>query len=421
VTMPSPRLMETIAKVKTESGTTKIAEGFDDVLPWFEPNDEGLGKLGHYTILECIGRGGMGVVFRARDNSLHRDVAVKVLAPSYAMNDSAQKRFIREAHAVARVQHANVVAIHAVEEGGKIPFFVMELVNGPSLQDLLEERGNLSVDETIKLGIQIADGLEAAHQKNVVHRDVKPANVLLTPDTKTAKVSDFGLAYIADQTALTRSGIIVGTPAFVAPENIDESTVPDHRSDLFSLGSVLYRMVSGEVPFRGGSTLATLHKISTATPPPLREHNADTPQWLVEVIEKLHEKSPADRFASAADVARCLRAGVAGQTVEIPRSKTAASRAATSSKTNSSATNTDKPTSLLNIILTVALAGIVFYAAWLVADNYISGGSPIPAVNGHDEEEDDHDRDEDDRDKDDRDKHERDEEEHDEDDHDEDD
>ncbi|MFT5526230.1 MAG: serine/threonine protein kinase [Pirellulaceae bacterium] len=347
-------------------------------------------------------------MFRARDNSLHRDVAIKVLAPSYAMNASAKKRFIREAHAVARVQHPNVVAIYAVDEDAKIPFFAMELVKGPNLQDLLEQRGSLSVDETVKLGIQIAEGLDAAHKQQIIHRDVKPANVLLSADTKTAKVSDFGLAYIADQTALTRSGIIVGTPAFVAPENIDESSTPDHRSDLFSFGSVLYRMIAGEVPFRGSSTLATLHKISTTTPPPLSDHALDTPAWLVAIVERLHAKSPDERFASAADVAKCLRAGAAGKTVELPRPSLPTTKTSTWQ-------NFAVGSKLRNSLLAMAVALVIVYTAWLIADNYIFNGAPLPASNGH-REENDHDKHE--HEDDDHDRHERDEHEDDEDEHD---
>jgi len=264
-----------------------------------------LGRLDHYEMLAVIGRGGMGIVLKAFDKKLQRVVAVKVLAPHLAAGDLARQRFVREARAAAAVRHDNVVGIHAVEDAGRIPYLVMEFIDGLSLEDRLREGGPLAVEEILQVGQQIAAGLAAAHQQGLVHRDIKPANILLENNTRRVKITDFGLARAVDDTSLTQSGFVVGTPAYMSPEQASGDPV-DHRSDLFSLGTVLYRLCTGGPPFHAASTPEMLKRVRDDPPRPPREVNADVPAWLETLISRLHAKNPADRFQTAAEVAEAL-------------------------------------------------------------------------------------------------------------------
>ena len=205
--------------------------------------------------VEVIGRGGFGVVLRAFDDRLHRIVAIKVLAPPYAAVGSARKRFIREARAAAAVKNEHVVGIYDVQEDANPPYLVMELIEGMSLQDKLDKQGTVGVKEILRIGLQTAEGLAAAHKQGLVHRDVKPANILLENGVERVKITDFGLARAADDASLTQSGTVAGTPTYMSPEQANGDAV-DHRSDLFSLGTVLYAMCTGHSPFRGNNTHA---------------------------------------------------------------------------------------------------------------------------------------------------------------------
>jgi hypothetical protein len=276
---------------------------FDFLAPPREPGH--LGRLGHYEIHALIGQGGMGVVFKAFDETLDRIVAVKVLAPQYASNATARRRFVREAKAIAAVVHEHVVTIHAVEETGLIPFLVMQCIHGKSLQDRLEQTGPLEVKEILRIGMQTARGLAAAHAQGIVHRDVKPANILLENGVERVKISDFGLARAVDDASITQSGVIAGTPMYMSPEQANSQPV-DPRSDLFSLGSVLYALGAGHPPFRADSTPAVLMRVVADSPRPLREINADIPDWLAAIIARLHAKKPEDRFQSAKELADLL-------------------------------------------------------------------------------------------------------------------
>src|SRR5262245_46493 len=199
---------------------------------------ESLGRLAHYEVLEVLGRGGYGIVVRAFDETLQRVVAIKVLAPGVATTSPARKRFLREARAAARVRHDNVVQIYAVEEQ-PLPYLVMEYIPGQTLQQHLDRTGPLDVADVLRLGGQIARGLAAAHAQGLIHRDIKPGNILLEsgPESKV-KITDFGLARATDDASLTKSGVVSGTPMFMAPEQANGDQL-DHRADLFSLGSVL--------------------------------------------------------------------------------------------------------------------------------------------------------------------------------------
>jgi serine/threonine protein kinase len=284
------------------------AESLDaDVLALLAPAQRpgSLGRLDHYEVLELVGRGGMGLVFRAFDEKLERVVAIKALAPQLAANATARRRFVREARATAAVTHDNVIDIHAVEDQGPVPFLVMQFINGCTLQQKLDGTGPLSLKEVLRIGLQTAAGLAAAHHQGLIHRDVKPSNILLENGVERVKLTDFGLARAADEASLTQSGVIAGTPPYMSPEQAEGKTV-DHRSDLFSLGSVLYACCTGRAPFRAGSAMAVLRRVCDDTPRPVREVDPEVPQWLADMIAKLHGKDPAERFQSAQEVANLL-------------------------------------------------------------------------------------------------------------------
>jgi serine/threonine protein kinase/WD40 repeat protein len=278
-----------------------------DDLGFLSPADKPdvLGHLGHYDVLEVIGRGGMGVVLRAFDEQLHRVVAIKVMAAQLATNATARKRFSREAQAQAAVCNDHVVTIHAVEETDGLPYLVMQYVAGLSLQQRLDRTGPLELQEILRIGMQTAAGLAAAHAQGLIHRDIKPANILLENGVERVKITDFGLARAAADASLTQSGMIPGTPQYMAPEQACGQPI-DARSDLFSLGSVLYTMCTGRAPFRASGSMAVLKRVCEETPTPIRETNPEIPEWLVAIIDRLHAKDPAGRYQSAAEVAELL-------------------------------------------------------------------------------------------------------------------
>ncbi len=263
------------------------------------------GRLGNYEITDIIGLGGMGIVLQGRDTRLERVVAVKVLAPQLAASPSARQRFLREARAAAAVRDEHVVTIYAVEEAAGLPYLVMELISGMSLQERIDERGPLGVKEILLIGMQTAQGLAAAHAQGLIHRDVKPANILLENGVERVKLTDFGLARVVDDASITQRGVVAGTPQYMAPEQARGEAV-DHRADLFSLGSVLYAMCTGQSPFRATGSMAVLKRVCEDTPRPIAEINPEIPGWLCEIIAKLHAKNPAQRFQTAAEVAELL-------------------------------------------------------------------------------------------------------------------
>ncbi len=260
-----------------------------------------LGRLAHYEIEEILGRGAFGIVAKAFDDKLHRVVAIKILSPELATTSPPRKRFLREARSAAAISHENIVTIHAVEES-PIPYLVMEYVPGKTLQQLMDQNGPLDVTEVLRIGQQIAAGLAAAHASQLIHRDIKPSNILLTggPNDRV-KISDFGLARAVDDATLTSSGVIAGTPMYMAPEQARGETL-DHRTDLFSLGSVLYQMVGGRPPFRAPNTIAVLKRVCEDTPRSLRDIIPPVPEWLEAMIFRLMEKDQKDRYQTAQEV-----------------------------------------------------------------------------------------------------------------------
>ena len=295
-----------LASVGAPQATGHISYG--DPANFLEPprHPEMLGRVGKYEVEREIGRGGMGIVVKGFDSELNRPVAIKLLAPHLASSGTARQRFIREAQAAAAVVHDNVVAIHGIETDGPLPAIVMPLIGGASLQEHVEQHGPLSSADVVRIGIQIADGLSAAHAQGLVHRDIKPANVLLENDLNRVQITDFGLARAAHDANLTRSGVITGTPHFMSPEQALGETV-DQRSDLFSLGSVLYFMATGQLPFAGSTPMGVLQRVCNTQPQRVREANSGIPEQLESVIEKLLDKTPANRFQSAAEVRTYLQ------------------------------------------------------------------------------------------------------------------
>jgi serine/threonine-protein kinase len=264
-----------------------------------------LGLLGDYQVQEVIGQGGMGLVLKAYDPALHRLVAIKVLTPALAGSATARLRFTREAKAAAAVSHDHIVVVHGVHEAESLPYLVMEYIAGESLQERIERAGPLELIDIVRIGLQTASGLAAAHAQGLIHRDIKPANLLLENGIARVTITDFGLARAADDVQLTQNGVVAGTPEYMSPEQARGEAV-DHRSDLFSLGSVLYTMATGVPPFRGSTALAVLRRVSDQEPPSIRSLNPSISPWLEMLIGRLMAKHPDERLQSAAEVAALL-------------------------------------------------------------------------------------------------------------------
>ncbi len=282
----------------------------DDVLEFLTPTTlpNRIGTLGEFEIVRRVGRGGMGVVLHAFDPDLQRDVAIKVLDPELSSNKTARQRFCREARAAAAVSHENIVTVHRVNEdpNSGLPYLVMQLVSGESLEQRLRRQKRLTVADAVRFGAQAAAGLAAAHAQGLIHRDIKPGNILIETDDKL-KLTDFGLARAAEDLKLTRTGYVSGTPLYMAPEQARGDEV-DARADLFSLGVVLYECVAGRPPFDGKTPLAVLREVADTPHRPLRKLAPDVPEWFEDIIDGLLAKDPADRATSAAAVAAELQA-----------------------------------------------------------------------------------------------------------------
>jgi serine/threonine protein kinase len=306
-------LQRVLAHLKSDNNATMVYVPQDRML-WVQSLLDQAGpsfSFEGYEAREFLGQGAMGLVLKAFEPALKRWVAIKVLAPDLADDLKARQRFAREAQAAAAVRHENVITIHAVSETNGLPHLVMEYVEGGSLQDFLDLNGPPDWPAVARLGAEVAAGLAAAHATGLVHRDIKPSNILLQQDGPPnvlgrAKICDFGLARAADETRLTLSGTVMGTPMYMAPEQARCEPL-DERADLFSLGSVLYTLSTGHEPFPVGSPVAVLRQVCETSPRPVRELNPAIPLWLASVIERLHAKLPADRFSSAAEVAELLR------------------------------------------------------------------------------------------------------------------
>jgi hypothetical protein len=272
-----------------------------------------LGRLGPYRVLRVLGAGGMGVVFEAEALDGQQRVALKALRPALAASPSAQRRFMLEGEAGAALQHEHVVPIYQVGADRGIPFLAMPLLEGESLEDRLQREAPLPATDVLRVGREIAEALAAAQANGVIHRDVKPSNVWLEAPSGHVRILDFGLARaVGGDAHLTQSGVVVGTPAYMAPEQARGEAV-DPRSDLFSLGCVLYRACTGRLPFVGNNALATLLALAQDHPPPPAKLNPRLPPGLSALIMKLLAKRPGDRYGSAREVVAALDDVAAGR------------------------------------------------------------------------------------------------------------
>jgi len=270
-----------------------------------EPDE--IGRLGDYRVLKTMGVGGMGVVFRAEDPQLKRLVALKVMKPTAAASPSAKARFLLEAQAAAAIVHDNIVAIHQVGDSGEVPFIAMQYLRGESLQAKLERDGRLAQCDVLRIGREVALGLAAAHKQNLIHRDIKPDNIWIEEETSRVKILDFGLARITsgDDSGITQSGMVLGTPRYMAPEQAEGEAV-DARCDLFSLGTVLYHLAAGKPPFNGANLTATLIAVAHKQEEPIATLRKDLQPEFCALVRQLLEKDPSQRPQSAAEVAQRL-------------------------------------------------------------------------------------------------------------------
>lgn len=264
-------------------------------------------QLDAYELRERLGQGTMGVVFKAYEPGLDRFAAVKVLTPELAADSTARERFGREAKTAAAIRHENVILIYTVGEARGSCYLAMEYIDGGSLQDLLEKQnGPLPLATVIRVAREAAAGLSAAHGRNIIHRDIKPANILVESSSGRVKIGDFGLAHVSTQRRLSVEGSLVGTPLFMAPEQILGNPI-DARTDLFALGGVLYILATGELPFSGENVTEVLLNVCEAEPIAPRKYRPELPQWLDAAILKLLRKEPEARFQTAAELEAFVR------------------------------------------------------------------------------------------------------------------
>jgi serine/threonine-protein kinase len=264
-------------------------------------------QVGRYLIQQLLGRGGMATVYRAHDPSIGRDVAIKFLHASLCEDEECRTRFLREARAAGGLSHANIVIVHDVGEIEGRPFMAMELIDGTPLDDVLEKRRQLPVRDVVLIGLQLARALEYAHARGIVHRDIKPGNIMLLKDGQSIKVTDFGIAHMDDGLKhRTQVGAVIGTPHYMSPEQARGEKL-DGRSDLFAAGIVLYEMLTGERPFRGDNLVAVVNQIATAVPPSVNAKRPDAPAALRRVIERCLAKAPAERYPSGQELSAALR------------------------------------------------------------------------------------------------------------------
>jgi eukaryotic-like serine/threonine-protein kinase len=276
--------------------------------PLIEPH----GHIGRFDIHRSLGAGGMGEIYEAYDTELQRTVAIKVLVSKFVENESMKQRFLREARMASQLNHPNIATIHEIGEAAGNPYIVMECVEGETLNDRINN-GPIHLKEVLEIGEQIADALAEAHERGVVHRDIKSANIMITARGKV-KVLDFGLAKPSPLNAerkqksrLTESGVLLGTVSYMSPEQATGEGEVSHLSDIFSLGVVLYEMLTGSLPFEGDTYFQTIQAINKRSPISIKKLRKDAPASLIAIIERLLKKSPAERYQSAIEIAHDLR------------------------------------------------------------------------------------------------------------------
>jgi serine/threonine-protein kinase len=320
--------------------TTPVPPGCEDPpnLSFLAPTarPDSLGRIAHYEILRILGGGGMGIVLKGFDPKLDRVVAIKLIDSRMASSERARRRFLREARSAAAINHVNVVTIHAVDEEHSMPYLVMECLVGRSLKERIEAGPRLGPQEVMRIGMQIAEGLEAAHLQGVIHRDIKPANIMLLDRGEGVKITDFGLARAElDFAEITSAEQVVGTPAYMSPEQVRGEAI-DSRSDLFGLGCVLFAMVAGRSPFQGRHILEIGRKITDLEPAPLHLIDPAVPRPLSDLVGRLLQKARDDRPATAGEVAAMLRRLLDDPDLEISIGTTVAAQPAKRSVTRES-------------------------------------------------------------------------------------
>src|SRR4051812_5613695 len=278
--------------------------------------------LGKYRIVDKIGRGGMGVVYRGVDETLDRQVAIKAISPEL-VEDDLVRRFRAEAVTLAKVNHPNIATVYELFRDDDRLLMVMELVNGQTFEQVIERSGPMPLDRAASLTVQILDALGHAHRAGIVHRDLKPANLMLT-DAGIVKVMDFGIARVSGTERMTNDGFMVGTPAYMAPEQVRGEDV-DGRTDLYAVGVVFYRLLTGKLPFKAETAVAMIQSQLNAPPTPARQVRAELPAWLDAVLMRALEKNPADRYQNADEFRRALDAlGSLGALAPLPDDVTVA-------------------------------------------------------------------------------------------------
>ena len=274
-------------------------------------------KIGKYEIIERLGRGGMGTIFKAHDPVLDRFVAVKVISTDVEITDELRARFFREAKACARLSHPNIVTVYAMGDDDGQLFIVMELLEGEELKHLIAQRKVLALQDKLSIMVQVCDGLHYAHQNGIVHRDIKPGNIFLLPGGQV-KILDFGIAQMANaEGGLTRAGLIMGSVRYMSPEQVRGRV--DHRSDIFSLGAVLYEFLSMRPPFTGKDPVRLLEQLRTEEPPALDQLDPTIPSELAAVVARAMRKDPAERFADLEQMRSQLEEVQRGLTEEARR------------------------------------------------------------------------------------------------------
>ena len=279
------------------SRTRTILRPIEELVP-------GTTLAGKYKIKEVLGRGGMGIVYKAEDTKLKRNVALKFLPPELIQDEEARERFVLEAQSAAALSHPNICTIHEIDEEEGKSFIAMEYVKGQTLRAKIE-KGPLGLDRALDIAIQVVGGLEEAHKKGIIHRDIKSANIMVT-EKDQAKVMDFGLAKVKGGTLLTREGTTLGTVAYMSPEQAQGKEV-DHRSDIWSLGVVMYEMLSGQLPFRGEREASILYSVVHEEPKTLKEIKRDLPPELQQIINRAMKKKSESRYMSAAEMLKDLK------------------------------------------------------------------------------------------------------------------
>jgi serine/threonine protein kinase len=273
-------------------------------------------NISHYKILEKLGEGGMGVVYKAEDTKLERSVALKFLSPQTLGSDEEKARFVREAKAAAALNHPNICTVYEINDTEDQSFIAMEYIDGEGLAERIET-GSLDIDEALNIAIQIAEGLRRAHRRGIVHRDIKSANILIDEDGQ-AKILDFGLAKLTGKTRLTKTATVMGTVTYMSPEQAHGKAAIDHHTDIWSLGILLYEMLAGKQPFDAPSDAGLIYKIIHEEPEPLSSVRPDVPSALEQAIRKTIQKNPEDRYedmeALISDL-KAIRSGSAPQII----------------------------------------------------------------------------------------------------------